>query len=67
MNLTTHLLELIKTAGLYEGEDVPISINELISLDHTIPPLEIITARVEGLDDIQTKDRGFIILRHHFE
>ena len=67
MNLVAYIIALIKSEGIYEGEDVNISINELISLDHSIPPHEIITAIADGLEDIQIEDKGFIIPKKYFK
>jgi hypothetical protein len=51
------VISLIKSSGKYEGEDLDITVDELITLNYNIPPDEIIEAIAE-IDDIRISDRG---------
>jgi hypothetical protein len=61
-----YIIELIKSSGAYEGNDVDITVNELITLDHSIQPDEIIEATAE-INEIRISDKGIIIPKNYFE
>jgi len=67
MTNTSYLLGLIKLSGAYNGsDDVDITVNELITLDHNIPPDDIIEA-IGEIADIRISDKGIIIPKTYFE
>ena len=66
MTNTTYILGLIKSSGVYNGNDVDITVNELITLDHNIPPDDIIEA-IGEITDIRISDKGIIIHKTYFE
>lgn len=67
MNITApQLIGLIKSSVEFDGSDVNITMNNLIQLNHSVNPEDLINTLLE-LDNVSMYDNGFIIPKSYFE
>ena len=63
---STELINLIKFSIYVDGQDVKISINDLMNLDHRITP-DVLADTLMELKEVKMSDEGFIIPNIYFK
>lgn len=67
LNITApELLELIKSSVEFDGDDINITMDNLIGLNHGVTPDDLVNTLLE-LKNVSMHDKGFIIPKNYFE
>jgi hypothetical protein len=69
-NITApQLIDLIKSSVEFDGTDVHITVDDLIGLNHSVTPLELVSVltQMPGVTITDPKFGGIIIPKSYFE